>query len=227
MPNSFSHRLWRRWVAANALGELVGLGATFAIIGLLYSRFEPAQNSGPVLLTFLLAVLSGSFEATVIGAAQWWAMRPWFPAVRLRAWWLATLAGALLAYVLGFLPSTLMDLGQVAAETPAPVTEPPQWVVLLLAAALGAVAGAVLSSAQWLALRGKAYRPGRWVPANMLAWAAGMPIIFAGIDLAQMVQPPYQMVLIIAGALLLAGALVGAIHGVFLIRMVPASRQPD
>lgn len=123
--------------------------------------------------------------------------------------------------MLGYLPSTLMDLGADAGAAPA--AEPAQWVVLLLAAALGAVGGAVLSFAQWLVLRRAATGAGWWIPANMLAWAAGMPLIFWGIDLAQRGQPLWQSLLLMAGSLLAAGAVVGAIHGLALVRMVERS----
>jgi hypothetical protein len=108
---------------------------------------------------------------------------PWFPAIARRAWWLATPIGALEAYVLGYRPSTSMSLGSDASQLQ--VTEPPQWVVLLLAAGMGAVTRAVLSFAQWRALRNRVPRAGWWVLANVLAWAAGMPIRFWGIDAAQ------------------------------------------
>ncbi len=171
-----------------------------------------------MLLSLVLTVASGALEATLVGLAQWWAMRPWFPAITRRAWWLATLIGALLAYVLGYLPSTLMSLGE-EATLQAPAAEPSLGIVLLLSAGLGAVAGAVLSFAQWLAMRKRVRRAGRWIPANMLAWLVGMPIIFWGIETAQKGQPIYQSALLLAGVLLLTGAVVGAIHGAFLVRM--------
>ena len=173
--------LWLRWMAANALGELVGLGATFAAIGLLVPQIENGSVAG-VLLAFGVAVASGAIEATVVGLAQWWAMHPWFPAVGRTAWWRATLLGALVAYALGYLPSTLMNVGEAAGQG-APA-EPPMWVTLLLAAVLGAVAGAVLSFGQWLVLRRSVCRAGVWLPANVLAWACGMPLIFWGMDVA-------------------------------------------
>ena len=217
-------RLWLRWVAANAIGEMLGLGATFAVIALAFSSLEGMSGAGGVLLAFLLAVASGAIEATLVGLSQWWAMRPWFPAISRRAWWLATLAGALVAYALGYLPSTLMSLGEEASQ--APMAEPPQSIVLLLAAGMGAVAGAVLSFAQWLALRKKVPRAGWWVPANMLAWLAGMPIIFWGISAAQKGQALPQMVLLMAGCLLVAGAVVGGIHGLVLVRLAgPANSR--
>ena len=100
--------------------------------------------------------------------------------------------------------------------------EPPQWLVLLLAAGLGAVAGAMLSFAQWLAMRGVVKGSKIWIPANMLAWAVGMPLIFAGIDLAQRLEPLWQILGVMAIVLALTGALVGVIHGAFLVRLVRA-----
>jgi hypothetical protein len=76
-----------------------------------------------------------------------------------------------------------------------PEAEPPQWVILLLAAGMGAVGGAVLSFAQWLAMRSKVKSAGVWIPANMLAWLFGMPVIFWGIDLAFKMSAVWQSVL--------------------------------
>jgi hypothetical protein len=38
--------LWLRWTLANGLAELLGLGATFAAIGLLVSRIDTQQCRG-------------------------------------------------------------------------------------------------------------------------------------------------------------------------------------
>jgi len=73
--------LWPRWVLANALSELLGLGLTFAAIGLSTSGLEGQPGIGGVLVSFAVAVASGAIEATLVGLAQWWAMHPWFPAV--------------------------------------------------------------------------------------------------------------------------------------------------
>ena len=216
--NANQRQLWLRWVGANALGELFGLGLTFLITGYAFSQLDNQQTVMGILLTFVFAVASGAVEATIVGFAQWWAMHPWFPSIERFAWWRGTLIGALTAYVLGYLPSTLMDMGE-AASSSTPVAEPPQWIILLLAAGLGAVGGAVLSFAQWLAMRGKVKRAGLWIPANMLAWLFGMPIIFWGIDLAFKMSALWQSILFMAGIVLLAGAIVGGIHGTFLVRL--------
>jgi hypothetical protein len=210
--------LWVRWIIANALGELFGLGMTFGVAVLLFTRIGDTGSVLVILLTFTAAVASGALEATIVGLAQWWAMHPWFRGISRLSWWLATMIGALIAYVLGYLPSTLMNLGEQVSEA-APMAEPPQYVILLLAAGMGLVGGAVLSFAQWMVLRRHVTGAGIWVPANMLAWMLGMPVIFWGIDAAMLGQPLWQALLIISLALLVSGAIVGAVHGAILVRL--------
>jgi hypothetical protein len=212
-------KLWLRWVLANAAAELVGLGGTLGLGAFIIFRLGLPDGVGGVLANFAVAVASGAIEATLVGWLQWRVLRRVLAGISLRAWWLGTLVGALLAYILGYLPSTLIDLAGQSALEPAPMAEPPQWVVLLLASGLGLVGGALLSFAQWLALRGKVKGAGIWVPANMAAWMLGMPLIFLGIDLAQKGQPLPETILIMALTLLSAGAVVGAVHGLALVRL--------
>jgi hypothetical protein len=217
--------LWIRWVIANALGELFGLGLTFGVAVLLFTQLGEGGGVWIILLTFIAAVGSGAIEATIVGLAQWWAMHPWFRGISRFRWWLATLIGALIAYVLGYLPSTLINLGEQVTDA-APMADPPQYVILLLAAGMGLVGGAVLSFAQWLVLRRHVNGAGIWVPANMLAWMLGMPVIFWGIDIAQMGQSLWQAILTISITLVVTGAIVGAVHGAFLVKLA-GRYQPD
>ena len=210
--------LWLRWVWANALGEMIGLGLTFLVAALGFTKLESLAGLAGILLAFAFAVASGIFEATLVGWAQWWAMRPWFPGIQRWAWWRATVIGALLAYILGYLPSTLMNL-QAETTQSAAAPEPSQGVVLLLAAGMGLVGGAVLSFAQWLVLRKHARGASLWLPANMLAWMLGMPVIFWAIDQAQKLNSINQVVPFMAVTLLVVGATVGAVHGLALVRL--------
>ena len=210
--------LWPRWTLANALAELFGLGLTFLLTGLAFSRLDDQGTVVSIILSFVFAVLSGAVEATIVGLAQWWAMNPWFSHISRFGWWRGTFIGALIAYVLGYLPSTLMSMGEATSQS-APMEEPAQWIVLLLAAGMGAVGGAVLSFAQWLELRKQTEGAGIWMPANMLAWAFGMPVIFWGVDKAFNMAFIWQSVLVMAGSLFVAGAVVGAVHGAFLVRL--------
>ncbi len=210
--------LWLRWALANAFAEMIGLGLTFMVIGAGFTRLQTLGGTLSILAGFVFAIVSGVFEATLVGWGQWWAMHPWFPAIRRFDWWRATTIGALAAYFLGYLPSTIMDLG-AATSSAAPVAEPPQIIVLLLAAGMGLAGGAVLSFAQWLVLRKQVQRAGIWIPANMLAWMLGMPLIFWGIDLIQRLDSKLQIAAIMAGMLFVVGLIVGAVHGLGLVRL--------
>ncbi|WP_299441287.1 hypothetical protein [uncultured Phycicoccus sp.] len=211
--------LLRRWVLANTVGETLGLGATGLLAWLVVGRSAEPSAVGAVLAGFAIVVLSGAVEATVVGLLQHRAVHPWLPGLTRRAWWWATLWGALTAYVLGYLPSTVVSLLSVDGDA-APVPEPPQGVVVLAAAGLGLVAGAVLAWAQTLVLRHHVARAWRWVPANMLAWAVGMPMIFVGMDLAFRDGGVVRTAAVVVATLASAGAVVGVINGSFLTRMV-------
>jgi len=139
------------------------------------------------------------------------------PPFSLRRWILATVLGAMVAWGLGMLPSTLMSAEAGAGEAAA---EPPAWFTYVMAAGLGLVAGIVLALPQWRvfkSLRPHVRRPGLWLPANALAWLIGMPLVFLGMDAIPPGASIPQAVPIIVAATAIAGAVVGAIHGLFLV----------
>lgn len=210
-------KFWQRWVVANALGELFGLG-TVAAVGFLMFRHSGEPEGGLQALAFAgTFVLLGAFEGVVIGLAQRHVLRTLLPSVR--GWVLATVGGALVAWTLGMVPSTIASLaprGQEAASF-----EPPLALVLLLASGLGAVAGPLLAAIQWLSLR-KALSGGAWLwlPANAAAWALGMPIIFLGAQGNEFTANAITIAAIAALAILGAGAVVGAVHGRVLLGLV-------
>lgn len=218
MKSDHFSRLWFRWVGANALGEMFGLGATFAVLGAGMTYLGSIPGITGILLGYGLAIVTGVLEATFVAWAQWNAMRPWLPEIRLSSWWLATLIGALIAYILGYLPSTIMGLQEESTQTTA--VEPEQVVMLLLAAGLGLVGGLVLSFFQWRELRRHVPSAWKWLPANMLAWMLGMPLIFCGIDQMFRIQGAGLQFLFMAGVLLMTGAVVGAVHGIVLVQLV-------
>lgn len=213
--------LWLRWVGANALAEMLGLGATFVLDALILTRIAAAHSITASLLGIVGVAATGALEGTTVGLLQWAVLRRAFPAIARRAWVLVTVAGAMVAWFLGSLPSTLMDMGsQGGAATAA---EPPQALVLLMAAGMGLFLGAVLGTPQWRVLRQAARGAWIWIPANCLAWALGMPAIFAAVDRA---YPAYEatgslvpVVAIMALALAVTGAIVGAVHGLALVKL--------
>jgi hypothetical protein len=85
--------------------------------------------------------------------------------------------------------------------------------VYALAFLIGLVLGPVLGFAQWLALRRYVRGASLRMPANALAWAFGMVVIFAGIEPAMGGGFGLRALGIVVFTLACAGAVVGAIHG--------------
>jgi hypothetical protein len=224
-PSNEARRLWLRWVLANAVGEVVGLGITALVGGLVV--FSLGEGSG-VLATLgiaVLAVVAGTFvEGTVVGTAQWLVLRRPLPRMRWRTWALATGAGAFLAWMLGMIPSTVLSLGVGPSGGGEPQAEPSQALVYGLAFLMGLTLGPVLGFAQWLVLRSYVRGAALWMPANALAWAFGMVVIFIGIDPAIGSGFGALAVAILVFTLALAGAVVGAVHGLALVRLLRTAR---
>lgn len=210
---------WRWWVAANAFAELFGLGAVATAGLLLFQQAGEPDSVGGALAFAAVFVVLGGFEGLVVGVAQNAVLRTRLPAVH--GWVRATVAGAMVAWALGMVPSTVMNLMQGASRGAEPAAEPALGLVLLLAAGLGAVAGPVLAAFQWRVLRKVILRRAwQWLPANAAAWALGMPVIFLGAQANEITADPLVIAGIVALALFAAGALVGAVHGWILLRML-------
>ena len=210
-------RLWLWWVAANSLAELLGLGLTLAVDYGIISRIAAAASIVASIVGILLVTISGAIEGLIVGLAQWSVLRRSFPLVARRSWIGATVLGAMVAWFFGSLPSTLMDMG--GQQSGGAAQEPPTAIVLLLAAAMGLFLGFILGYPQWRVLRKAAERTWIWLPANCAAWALGMPTIFAVMDIAFRSPALPASITIIALGVLLAGALVGAVHGLALVRL--------
>lgn len=212
-------RFYRRWVVANGWAEGTGLGTTF-VIGLAAApTLERMTGTGAVLAGALLAVLLGIvLEGVVVGIAQERVLRRRLAAIRRWTWTTATAIGAGLAWALGMVPSTIAALAADAG--PAPAAEPPAVLRYLLALALGSVTGPVLGVAQWTVLRRVAPRAGRWLWGNALAWAGGMVLIFAGMDLVPWNAHPVTVAAVIYVVCMVAGLVVGAIHGRVLVSLL-------
>jgi NhaP-type Na+/H+ or K+/H+ antiporter len=97
----------------------------------------------------------------------------------------------------------------------------------VMAAAMGLVLGAILALPQWRVLRRAADRAWVWLPANSVAWAAGMPIVFVAVDLAYRAGTVWGAVGVMALALALTGAAVGALHGLALVWLASRARVEE
>jgi hypothetical protein len=216
-PAHWNWRLWLRWVADNAAGEAFGLGLAGALGAGLVLWIEARMGASATLAAAAIMIMAGTIEGIIVGVAQWLVLRRPFPRLRWQAWLLASAVGACVAWALGMIPSTLISLtADSAAASPPDVSDA---LMYSLAAAMGAVLGPILGVPQWLALRQHAQRAIWWVPANAAAWALGMPVVFIGAGSA----PPGGLFGLVVTALLtamVAGGVVGAIHGLALIWLI-------
>lgn len=215
-------RFWLSWIAANALGELIGLGTTASVTVGAFMINDRLPLWLGLALGVGVALVGGVVEGGTVGTAQWLVLRRALPAMRWRSWALATAVGGFIAWVLGMLPSTIMSATAHAATaataaggSPADI---PDAVQLVLAAAMGLfVLGPILGVPQWRVLRRFVPRAGWWVLANGVAWAVGMPLVFLGVQAGAAGGSPWRAIAAGALSLLAAGAAVGAVHGAAMV----------
>jgi cytochrome bd-type quinol oxidase subunit 2 len=118
------------------------------------------------------------------------------------------------------LPSTLMSADAGGSQAAA---EMPEWLTYVMAGGMGLVAGVILALAQWLVLRSLGSQVRRavlWLPANALAWLCGMPLVFLGMGAIPAGASVLQAAPFVVAATAAAGAVVGAIHGLALVRVL-------
>ncbi len=213
-------RLWTRWVLANALAELLGLGASSLLWIAFFFGME--EQLGIVGSAVVVVVGSTLLEGTAVGLLQWRVLRRALPQLRSQVWWGATAAGAFVAWSLGMVPSTLISMSS-AGTTAAPPAEMSDALMYTLAAVMGLVLGPVLGLPQWWVLRPHLKFAWLWIPANAIAWAWGMIIIFTVMGLVPAGGITAGALLLVLGGLALAGAVVGGIHGVVLVKLLKVS----
>ena len=199
--------LWRRWIVANAVGELVGLGLTGVVAAVAVATYEPDRAT----LAAGLVVASGALEGLVVGGAQWQVLRTWI-AVPARSWVIATMLGAVAAWAVAVTPMQLLGAQDGGSEPSLPLQ-------LALAAGMGLVAGPVLAGPQAVVLRRHVRRAWVWVIANSVAWAVALPVTFVGPAVLPAGTSPAAYGAAFAVGALAAGAVAGAVHGVALVEL--------
>lgn len=214
-------RLWYHWVLANAFAEVVGLGLVGFIGWLMFGAIGERSTATLVLAFATFTVALGALEGTVVGWAQSLVIRKRI--CGFEGWVQATVVGALVAWFVGMIPSTAINLMPHDQAELSPSIS--QSIRMLLAVGLGFVTGPLLAVFQYRVLCRYVGRAGWWLLANALAWAVGMPVVFAGLHVAYMAVEPWVVGSVIIGTLALAGAAVGSIHGIFLVHLLRPENQ--
>lgn len=208
-------RLYRHWVLATTLGELVGFLAP-AIAGVVMTRVvHGLEGFVAPILTLVVVVAAGSLEGAALGFAQWLVLRRALPVIGWRQWTGATALAGVLAWVLGMTPNTLVDalgLGTGALVAAWMLVAPG----LLLA----------IGTAQWLVLRRHVARAVLWIPANVLGWILGLAATFLGVALITETMPFIVAVAIGVASGVVMGLVVGLITGAALLALLHRSTGP-
>jgi hypothetical protein len=231
-PTRADWPLWGRWVLATAAGELLGLGTTALLGAGLVLTLGLGEGLGPTLTVAAAMILGGmAVEGATVGVAQWLVLRGPLPRLGWRPWVLATAIGAGAAWALGMIPSTAMSLlADGAAGTggaSGPAAEPSGLLFYGLVALMGLVLGPVLGLPQWLVLRRYVALAGWWMPAQSAARALGMIVIFLGTNAIGPEGLTLGVVALLLAALAVAGAVVGAVHGLALLWLLHQPRPVE
>jgi hypothetical protein len=214
-----NNRLYRRWITACTLGELIGIGVAGATaVGLQRAFGDPRSWAGRLGLLAVMGAV-GAIEGAALAGFQWRVLRERLPRLRAAEWMTPTVAVAVAGWVLGMAGPIF-----TAGEGDAPSPEPGLPFVLLIAAAIGAGAGACFGAAQWWVLRRHAEAALRWVPIHAAGWAAAMAAIFLGASLPSARWPMAAVILSGAAGGVLGGFLLGVITGLVARSLAPRVR---
>lgn len=137
-------RLWRDWTASCAAGELIGMAFAAALAVTFDRLLGRTVGAAAVAVAVAAMALAGVVEGSSIAWFQWRVLRRRLPGLRLARWLGATVAVAML----GWMGGTAASLLTASTPSDAGAPDPTVWTVALVAAAFGAVAGAVFGAAQ-------------------------------------------------------------------------------
>jgi hypothetical protein len=204
--------LWSAWVAWTTAGETIGF--------LVPAVVAAATARSPAAIALPLLLVAGAAEGALLGTAQAHVLRRALPGLETRRWVAVTSAAAVLAWLLGLLPS-------VAADA---IRDWPVAIVIGLAAAGGLVLLCSIGIAQWTVLRHHVARAHRWVAITAIAWLAALGVfMLIATPLWREGQPVALTIAIGAFAGLAMAATMAAVSGVGLLRLLrgPTGRGAD
>jgi len=183
--------LWRRWTLSTTLAEAAGFCAP-ALAGA-----AAAQARVSAIPTLLVMLAAGAVEGSALGAGQHWALARHLRRLPRGEFVGATAAGAVLAYAIGMLPSTLADrLGGAAPG-----------LVVAVATLAGVALLASIGTAQWVILRRAGYDQPWWILTTAGGWLAGLAVFML---VATPLWHPDQPVALAVSIGVLAGLLMAA-----------------
>lgn len=192
-----------RWIALCAVAEFFGIALAAIWYGIVAVTFGEPVELALRIGVWLLATMSAIPEGFVLGGLQAYGLRWFYPTLSATRWITMTTLVGLAGWGVG----TFMPLFMVGEAASAP--EPSPTAIAAFAAIFGSLAGVAFGAAQAFALPVGADGRVKWVIANVIGWALGLPLIYLAAQLAGDFQAPAAMVAIWATGGLGAGVCVG------------------
>ncbi|MCB0641121.1 MAG: hypothetical protein KDC44_05750, partial [Phaeodactylibacter sp.] len=199
-----------RWILACSFGEFIGMAIAAGLAaghGLLFG--EPASYLDKVGLLGTM-ILAGLLEGLVVALFQWRILRHRFKHLPARGWLRVTATAAVIAWLLGMMPS-LLQAGDTAAGWDGGLSL--QFFGGLM---LGFFLGALFGIFQWTQLKQYADQSVQWITGNAIGWALGLAVIFIFAGSVPAGTATWLVALLGATAGLLAGLIVGTTTSFFM-----------
>jgi hypothetical protein len=198
-------RFLTRWIAGSAFATLFGLGFG-GFIGLL------GLHEGGLVTAVPAALMLSGAVAFSVGLIQGSLLAVRFAELSPIRWAVNTGLGALAAWAL-----IAYQVGLLTA----PDSDTRAWTTVMpTAAGIGLVVGTVVATAQWFELRRHADHAVWSIPLLAVAWTIGSGAFFTANGLMSEVGSEGTAVARAAGVLLLTGAIVAAVQGIGLVRIL-------
>jgi uncharacterized membrane protein (UPF0136 family) len=209
--NKRSFVLFEKWVLANLIAELLGLGI-IAFVGAIFPTYDN-QNSQIVL------ILSGVFQGLILGVAQWLVLRRY---MRNSIWWvLATIIGCFFGWLLVlFVSAIALFTVAVAQEGLDSITVflGVIWLVTAVGMLIGLPQGLILLTS----LKVKFYKAVWWMNVNALAWILRLFLVFTAPSIISD-RVYLNTVFVMFGAEILMTLAYSGITGVILVNLLQSS----
>lgn len=201
-----------KWIGGSAAASLVGLGFG-GFIGLM------GLHEGSVATVLPSGLVFGAVIAGTVGLMQGTLLADRLSGLAANQWAAKTGLGAMVAW--GVIAYPIRELTAVDAASPS-------WTSLvLMAAGTGLAAGVIVAFLQWFELRRHLHHAYWSVPLLGIAWGVGSIVFFAANKIVEEAGSELVAVATAAGILLLVGAIVAAIQGFGLVRLLPPDIEPE
>lgn len=213
-------KLWSNWTINCAIGELLGIACAGTIA--FYSNSligEPIDLEAKLLVLFAM-MFAGFIEGAILSHFQWKVLVTKFSKIPQSEWFLYTTLVAILGWFLGMLPSLfIMSSSNNKDGVVSTLALPDPLLFLALSIGAGLILGAIFGLFQWFSFRKHTNNAHQWIIANSLGWGLGLAWIYVFASIPQEDSSLSFIILmgIIGGTL--TGLSVGAITGIFLVRM--------